>query len=66
MQLMDADLWLIYGDSSILQRDGRRWGEAHKAQRKMRQKQQQRSERRARHRKWQLNVKNDSYFLREM
>lgn len=31
----------------------------------MRQKQQQRSERRAHHRKWQLNMKNDSYFLQE-
>lgn len=27
MQLMDTDLWLICGDSSIVQRNRRRWGE---------------------------------------
>lgn len=36
-QLTEVEAWFIYGDSSILQRDRRRWGEAHKAQRKRRQ-----------------------------
>lgn len=63
MQLTEVQLWLIYGDSTILQRGGRRWGEACQAQRKRRQ--QQRSETRVRHTKWQLNVKSDRYFLQE-